>query len=311
MANLTNIPASRVPLIDSQTGLMTREWFRFFQNLFINTGGGTTEPVISVSAEAPLVSSGGLTPTFSIGSPTEGYVMTSGANGKGGWTKTLRLNGASNYDYTVVTAAFPAGNNVLVLPKTNGNLVSTGDTGTVNATMLAVNAVTPTAVQAQAITQPKLALQAVAQSNIGTNVAGTGPAFSAYANATQSVPTGVFIKMVFSVKEFDTNNNYDPATGRFTPTVAGYYQVNATLYNPNATALASITKNGVEYKRGTQATGASLALVSVSALVYCNGTTDYLEMYTYQTSGATQTIPPTATGISAYHYFQAFLARAA
>lgn len=39
--NLTQIPAPRVPLIDDRTGLMSREWYRFFINLFALTGNGS------------------------------------------------------------------------------------------------------------------------------------------------------------------------------------------------------------------------------------------------------------------------------
>jgi len=39
--NATNITPPRVPLIDQRTGLMSREWYRFFLNLFNLTGGGT------------------------------------------------------------------------------------------------------------------------------------------------------------------------------------------------------------------------------------------------------------------------------
>ena len=38
--NITNIPAPRVPFIDERTGLMAREWYRFFLNLFVSTGSG-------------------------------------------------------------------------------------------------------------------------------------------------------------------------------------------------------------------------------------------------------------------------------
>ena len=42
MANvdLTNITPPRVPLIDQRTGLISREWYRFFLNLFQLTGSG-------------------------------------------------------------------------------------------------------------------------------------------------------------------------------------------------------------------------------------------------------------------------------
>ena len=39
--NITNIPAPRTPLTDPVTGLLSREWYRFFLNLFNLTGAGT------------------------------------------------------------------------------------------------------------------------------------------------------------------------------------------------------------------------------------------------------------------------------
>ena len=39
--NVTNLPAPRAPVIDANTGLMTREWYRFFFNLFVLTGSGS------------------------------------------------------------------------------------------------------------------------------------------------------------------------------------------------------------------------------------------------------------------------------
>jgi hypothetical protein len=39
--NVTKIPAPRVPLIDDRTGQISREWYRFFLNLFDLTGAGS------------------------------------------------------------------------------------------------------------------------------------------------------------------------------------------------------------------------------------------------------------------------------
>jgi hypothetical protein len=39
--NVTKIPAPRVPLIDERTGYISREWYRFFLNLFDLTGAGS------------------------------------------------------------------------------------------------------------------------------------------------------------------------------------------------------------------------------------------------------------------------------
>ena len=38
--NLTNITPPRVPFIDERNGLIAREWYRFFLNLFFLTGSG-------------------------------------------------------------------------------------------------------------------------------------------------------------------------------------------------------------------------------------------------------------------------------
>ena len=45
--NVTNIPAPRTPLADPVTGLLSREWYRFFLNLFDLTGGGTSPTSIT------------------------------------------------------------------------------------------------------------------------------------------------------------------------------------------------------------------------------------------------------------------------
>lgn len=39
--NITKIPAPRVELVDQRTGLISREWFRFFNNIYVITGGAS------------------------------------------------------------------------------------------------------------------------------------------------------------------------------------------------------------------------------------------------------------------------------
>mgnify|MGYP000075295844 CR=1 FL=1 len=43
MLNITQIPAPRVPFLDEKTGTISREWFRFLNNLFILTGNGQNQ----------------------------------------------------------------------------------------------------------------------------------------------------------------------------------------------------------------------------------------------------------------------------
>jgi len=112
--------------------------------------------------------------------------------------------------------------------------------------------------------------------------AGTGPAFSAGANAATSLSGGAFTKVLFANEEFDTNDNF--ASSRFTPTVAGYYQINAAVSVATGAQLAtSIYKNGAEFKRGSNIRASSDGSVS-SSIIYCNGSTDYVEIYCFASS---------------------------
>jgi len=53
MLDITNIPPPRVPLIDDRTGLMSREWYRFFLSLFRLTGSGSNDLTLSDLQLAP------------------------------------------------------------------------------------------------------------------------------------------------------------------------------------------------------------------------------------------------------------------
>jgi hypothetical protein len=122
-------------------------------------------------------------------------------------------------------------------------------------------------------------------------VSGNMPAFSAYDSAGTSVASGTFTKLAFATEEFDTNNNF--ASSRFTPTVAGYYQINGYYLTAAASVglmSCQIYKNGAVYKYGSQTPNSvNVAGSVVSSMVYMNGTTDYVEIYAYQASGGTYT----------------------
>jgi hypothetical protein len=70
------------------------------------------------------------------------------------------------------------------------------------------------------------------------------PTFSAYQSVAQSLTTGQN-KITFTSEDFDTASCYDTTTSRFTPTVAGYYQINARVRPnlSNAEAEISVYKN--------------------------------------------------------------------
>lgn len=123
-----------------------------------------------------------------------------------------------------------------------------------------------------------------------------GPAFSAYANALQSISTSTTTKVILQAEEWDTANCFDSTTNyRFTPNVAGYYQINA-MCRMNVASLVvmsnthlSLFKNGSVYKRAQEFGNANQDGVQIvlSEMVYLNGSTDYIELYGYiQTAGS-------------------------
>ena len=142
---------------------------------------------------------------------------------------------------------------------------------------------------------------------VAANAIQSGPAFSAYANGGTSITGGSFTKIPCNVKEFDTNSNYNNSTYRFTPTVAGYYQVNGQVMITSAVTIRLVPiiyKNGSAFKYGADINASQYA-TNVSVLVYLNGSTDYVELYAYTATTATLS----SAGLGPY--FQAFLVRSA
>jgi hypothetical protein len=119
-----------------------------------------------------------------------------------------------------------------------------------------------------------------------------GPAFSAYQSVAQTPTASAFTKVILQSELFDTNSNFDSTTNfRFTPTVGGYYQINGTtsVTGSATNLLVSIFKNGAEYIRGGAQASASFT-GTAAAVIYMNGSTDYVEMYVFFTGTVYNTV---------------------
>lgn len=119
-------------------------------------------------------------------------------------------------------------------------------------------------------------------------VSGNMPAFLAYPSAaTATLTSSVWTKVACNTEVFDTNNCFDSTTNyRFTPTVAGYYQITAYCDNAGTgytSGLAAIYKNGSIYTiiggPYTVPSGTQEYTSGGTTLIYFNGTTDYVEFY--------------------------------
>lgn len=162
--------------------------------------------------------------------------------------------------------------------------------------MASINATTSSGIVATADNTGTLQLQSagttvmtITSTGVTTQVG--APAFSAYQGTLQSISNNTNTKLTINTEDFDTASCYDTTNYRFTPTVAGYYQINGAVYfaNPSQDANVKIYKNGVNWKIGVQGgTGAYIYGSTVSDIIYFNGSTDYVELYGYQASGTSR-----------------------
>jgi hypothetical protein len=114
----------------------------------------------------------------------------------------------------------------------------------------------------------------------------TGLAFGAYGVVATTPSGGTSTKVKVSTEYFDTASAYDNATNyRFQPTVAGYYQINGGVCMNSGVSrlMAMIWKNGSEYQ--TTDINSNTVKLSISTLLYLNGSTDYVELYTWNGDG--------------------------
>jgi hypothetical protein len=163
--------------------------------------------------------------------------------------------------------------------------------------------------------------------NAGIQVAANAaPAFSATMSATQTgIVANTDTKVSFDTKVIDTGTCYNNTASTvtlngistpaysFAPNVAGYYQVNAGI-RASATTQTQLTV--AIYKNATvpnsfifsypAASGAQAFWISGSALVFMNGTSDYIYL-AGNTSGTSGSFQNSAS----QHWFSASLVRGA
>jgi hypothetical protein len=130
-----------------------------------------------------------------------------------------------------------------------------------------------------------------------TEVVGTTAAGSVGKGVTQAIASAVFTKVTLSTVSSDPQSWWNAANSRWIPTIPGYYQVDAMLTYIGITASslyeAHIVRNGLTVSnilmQGNSAISGWVAGTQ-SAVVYMNGSTDYVELYTFQATGVSQNV---------------------
>jgi hypothetical protein len=139
------------------------------------------------------------------------------------------------------------------------------------------------------------ALRKMTRTNFVSGIGGTNtPAFVAKPTSTQSITANTWTKINFGTEIVDTDGNF--ASSRFTPTTAGYYFIYSSIDqgNTNDYFYLNIYKNGSSFVGGT-VVASQAGGMDVQTIMYFNGSSDYVEAYTYQGTG-TGSISPNTQG---------------
>jgi hypothetical protein len=171
MLNITQIPAPRVPFMDERTGTISREWFRFLNNIYTICGDGT-------GIIGPINGGTGVT-----GVPTNGQLLI-------GDTGTYKLNTLTAG--TGINVTNGAGSITLALTNTG---VTAGTYGTASSVpTYAVNAQgrltssvnTPIAIAASAVSglAPSATIDTTNATNITSGTLPTGRLSGSYTGIT-------------------------------------------------------------------------------------------------------------------------------
>ncbi|SOD20217.1 C1q-like domain-containing protein [Pedobacter xixiisoli] len=130
--------------------------------------------------------------------------------------------------------------------------------------------------------------------------------FLATRNTNYTFGGGTPSKLVVYPTSTDNPNGwYNTANGRFTPQVAGYYQFNAALRIVSSTGgekVILLAKNGIDVNTGVSLAGSNYYMATVSAVIYLNGTTDYVDVRCYADNALTDIVTTPITS-----FFQGYL----
>jgi hypothetical protein len=134
--------------------------------------------------------------------------------------------------------------------------------------------------------------------SLGTAI--TQPAFHAFATAGQSLGAFSTSKVVMQNVLYDNTDSFNNTavtvvknglsvpSYSFMPTVAGYYQINYAVRQSSASSeiVAQIAKNNATFALATDPTSNVLSSAG-SALVYLNGTTDFIHVLVFVAASVT------------------------
>jgi hypothetical protein len=123
------------------------------------------------------------------------------------------------------------------------------------------------------------------------------PSFHVHTPSNGNIASGTDTVIAFGSELFDSSSAYDTSTHKFTPQVAGYYFFYAGIrYQSSTTAFdrinLTIAKNGSELLNARN-DNEDYNTTNLSGAIQLNGSSDYVQVMSYQGSGSTIAITDT------------------
>ena len=315
MLNLTQVPAPRVPLVDGRTGLVSTEWFRYFNGLYAIVGenqntiqpvnGGTGVSAIPANGQLLIGNAAGY--TLNTLTPGAGIGVTNAAG-----SITLANTGVLSWSggATGLTPATPTTGNVTLSGLLNVASGGTGQSTYTNGQLLIGNTTgntlgksTLTAGSGIAITNGAAAITIASDKAYG----------SFYDTTTQSAAALTIKAITFNSTELSYGVSIGTPTSRFVVAKAGIYniQFSAEISNPSA-AIDDVTiwlrQNGVDLTNSAGIVGSppKHGAINGHTIIGWNyilqaAANDYFELYWITDNGTTQILTYPASTVAPIH----------
>ena len=251
---------------------------------FASTSSYNLNSISSSFSVNALTASYNLNSISSSYSLTASYALVAGSGGSGGSTSTSSLIGQTfvpTASVSQLSLTQSVSNNDQILVILDGLVQSRTGSYTVTGSTLNL---TENADSGSIIDVRFLAGASTVSSSFATTSSyalTTAPRTVIYRYGTTSVVNPgsyAYTIIKYDTAVTDSTGWYDNTNGRFTPTVAGWYQVSAgaRVYSGGGEGYLALRKNGTD----VMSSGGGNAVNSVlSLLVYFNGSSDYIQLY--------------------------------
>jgi len=315
MLDITQIPAPRVPLIDDRTGLISMEWFRFFNGLYTVVGqnqnviqpvnGGTGVSAIPVNGQ--LLIGNGTGYTLNTLTPGAGIGVTNAIG-----SITLANTGVLSWSggVTGLTPAAPTTGNVTLSGLLNVASGGTGQSSYTDGQLLIGNTTGNTLGKATLTAGSGIA---ITNGPASVTIASDKAYGSFYDTTTQSAAAATIAAITFNTTDISSNVSIGTPTSRIVVARAGIYnlQFSAEISNPSA-AIDDVTiwlrQNGVNIPNsaGIVGTPSKHGAISGHTIIGWNyilqaAANDYFELYWTTDNGTTQILTYPASTVAPIH----------